>query len=292
MAPDADGKTPIFRAEAVAAAGGGNRLNTLSPIISAKMWIVTAALAFLLAMVVLWSFAGRIPLTVAGTGIFLRGERMDTCNARTEGYVTEVRKREGDRVVKGECVAVLSSGSTAKDDVQVEVRSPVDGRVIAMEVEVGDFVSPGAMVAVVASGAEKPMCVAFVALSEGRSIEIGMPVRVEFAASGVRSSAHAMGKVSQVEKFITSSEKMFGRVPSASFVEAVRSQFGPVMVVTTALDVDSSGRVLWDSAADSSDLLVDGTQCDIEVTIGTFRPAALVMPGLDSEVTSQASAAP
>ena len=78
MNPGAEGGEKIFREKALKSAGVQNRLNSLSPMITPQMWVLTSALAFLLLAVVIWGFAGRIPLTVQGEGIFVRGERLDS----------------------------------------------------------------------------------------------------------------------------------------------------------------------------------------------------------------------
>ena len=73
----AEGETKFVRTQAIESVGRQNRLNTLSPMITPQMWVLTSALGFLLLAVVVWGFAGRIPLTVQGEGIFVRGERLD-----------------------------------------------------------------------------------------------------------------------------------------------------------------------------------------------------------------------
>ncbi len=285
MSPEVDGDKKIFRAGALAAAGGGNRLHALSPIISPRLWVLTSALAFLLATIVAWGFMGRIPITVIGTGIFLRGERMDTCNTFAQGHVSEVRKREGDRVQAGECIAIVAAGPSDSDGQPTEALSPVSGRVVSIEVEVGDFVTSGRVVAVIASGSDAPRCIAFIPLSEGKCVVVGMPVRLEFSTADALGAAQAVGHVDYVDSFITSEEKMHGRVPNPTFVDAIRQQYGPVMAVTVLLDADPAGGggVKWNSGKGAAGLLIDGAPCDIEITIGEIRPVALIMPELDSQ---------
>lgn len=275
---------PIFRAEAIAAAGGGNRLNTLSPIISPRLWILTAALALMLAAIVAWGVLGKIPTTVIGSGIFLRGERLDAVHVLDGGYVSEIRVREGDRVSKGGCVAIISTGKSQSDGAPTQVLSPFEGRVVSIEAEVGDYLEAGRVISILSSGELAPTCIAFVALSEGKAIVKGMPARVTFATADAQAGAHVTGHVSHVDGFITSAERMLGRIPSASVVEAIRQQYGSVMAVTVAMDgdVNGAGGVHWSSGGGSKELLIDGAPCDIEVTIGEIRPVALIVPGIDA----------
>lgn len=287
MAPEADGNNQIFRAKAVEAAGGGNRLNTLSPIISPRLWLVTVAVGLLLATIVAWGVIGRIPVTVVGSGIYLRGDRLDAVHAMCDGYVSEILVKEGQRVAKGACVVVVGSGKGG--DAVTAVLAPSDGRVVSIDTELGDFVQAGRAVAILASGDESPHCLAFVPLSEGKSVALGMPARVTFATADAQGGASVVGTISHVDNFITSAERMLGRVPSSSLVDSIRQQYGSVMAVTILIDADEGGAggLKWSAGGGSKGLLVDGAPCDVEVTIGEIRPAALVMPGIDSSSPSQ-----
>jgi hypothetical protein len=280
MADGDDGTKKLFRAEALGALGGGNRLNTLSPIIEPRTWIVTASLSFLLLTVVIWGFAGRIPITVIGSGIFLRGEQLDTCNARSDGYVVAIERAEGERVARGERIATIALGSG--DAGTSEVFSPRDGRLLCVEAEPGDFVVSGQSVALLTSGSPRPTCLAFMPLSDGKSVAVGMPVRVRFATAGSAGTEQAVGRISQVDRFITSHQKALGHVPAAAVVSQIEGQFGAVVAVTVEFDEDATGAggVRWAGGAGSADLLIDGAPCDIEVFIDEIRPVSLVFPGL------------
>ncbi len=284
MAEPADGKKELFRAEALGAIGSRNRLNTLSPVIEPRIWILTASLAFLLGTVVIWSFAGRIPITVIGSGIFLHGEQLDTCNARSDGYVVSLEVREGDSVMTGRRVGTIAGGTP--DDSTSEVVAPKDGRIVSLEAEPGDFVVNGQSVALIVSGSPRPSCLAFVPLSEGKSVADGMQVRVTFQTADSAGGTQALGRVVQVDHFITSREKAFGHIPSHSIIEEVEGTYGSVMAVTIELDSDpaGAGKVKWVAGKGSEALLLDGAPCQIEIYIGEMRPVALVLPGFGGGV--------
>ncbi len=281
MAGSDDGKKEIFRAEALGAVGGRNRLNTLSPIIEPRTWVLTAALAILLLTVVIWGFAGRIPINVVGSGIFLRGEQLDTCNARSDGYVVSIDRHEGDRVTRGERVATIAFGASGGAE-STEVLAPKDGRLVSIEAEPGDFVESGQSVALLISGLPRPTCLAFIPLSEGKGVSVGMSVRVSFATADASGSDQAMARVAQVDRFITSHKKALGHVPSPTVVAQIEDQFGAVMAITVEFeeDAEGAGGVRWVAGKGAAELLIDGTPCDIEISIGEVPPVSMVFPGL------------
>ncbi|MSR44199.1 MAG: HlyD family efflux transporter periplasmic adaptor subunit [Phycisphaerales bacterium] len=281
MNPGSEGGAKIFRAQALQSVGGRNRLNALSPMISPQIWVVTAALALLLAAVVVWGFAGRIPLTVIGSGIFLRGERLDTVNAPMEGLIREMRKRDGDHVLAGECIAIVSASASAAD-ASTQVLASADGTIVSVETEVWDFVTKGQIIALIATGGDAPTCIAFVPLAEGKRIEIGMPVRAAFSNGDSYGDAQAIGQVSSIDGFVTGPDQMFGRVPSAGVIESIRERFGTVTAFVVAIDCDPNGQggLRWTTSSDRSSAVSNGTPCDIEVTVGQIRPIALLLPGM------------
>ncbi|MSR69473.1 MAG: HlyD family efflux transporter periplasmic adaptor subunit [Phycisphaerales bacterium] len=281
MTPSGEGEPKLFRKIALESMGGRNRLNTLSPLISPQMWIVTASLAFLLTAVVTWGFVGRIPVTVLGSGIFLRGERLDTVNSPMEGLIHEMRKSDGDHVLAGECIAIVSASASAAD-ASTQVLASADGTIVSVETEDWDFVTKGQIIALIATGSDAPTCIAFVPLAEGKRIEIGMPVRAAFSNVNSYGGGQAIGQVSAIDGFVTDPDQMFGRVPSAGVIESIRERFGTVTAFVVAIDRDPNGHggLRWTTSSDRSTAVTNGTLCDIEVTVGQVRPIALLLPGL------------
>lgn len=284
MDPGSEGGAQIFRAQALQSVGGRNRLNSLSPMISPQMWVLTSALGLLLATVVTWGFAGRIPLTVRGTGIFVRGERLDTVNAPYEGFIRKIHKSDGDRVKAGECIATMSS-SAVTTEAPTQVFASADGTVVSIDAEEWDFVTQGQILAVIATGSDAPICIAFVPLAEGKRVACGMPVRVAFSNGDSYGDAQAIGRVATIDGFVTGPDQMFGRVPSPAMIESIRERFGIVTAIVVALDLDTQGRagLRWTTRLAGSSTVTNGTPCDIEVIVNEIRPVALILPGFGQD---------
>lgn len=281
MTPAEEGESSLFRKTALESMGGRNRLNTLSPLISPQMWIVTASLAFLLATVVAWGFLGRIPIAVVGSGVFVRGERLDTVNAPMEGLVHEIRKRDGDRVRAGDCIAIIAPSASAMHE-KTEVLASADGTVVSIEAEDWDFVTKGQIIAIIATGNNDPTCIAFVPLAESKRIQLGMPVRAAFNHSDSFGDAQILGRVAMVDGFVTGPDQMFGRLPSPTVVESIRERFGAVTTLVVAFESDAQGHsgLRWTTPNGARAAVTDGTPCDVEIIVGQIRPIALILPGM------------
>ncbi len=284
MTPSGDGEPSLFRKSALESMGGRNRLNTLSPLITPRMWIVTAALALLLGAVATWGFFGRIPLVVIGSGVFLRGERFDTVNAPMDGLIRQLRKHDGDQVEAGECIAVIATGPSADAETRQIVASAA-GTLISCAVEEWDSVTRGQVLAIVATGSDAPTCIAFVPHADGQRIRDGMAVRASFGARHSFRDAQALGHVTEIDDLVTSHEQMLGRVPNAGVIELIRERFGSVSTLVVSFERHPSrvGGLVWATSVDSPLEPASGVPCEIEIIVDQVRPVSLVLPGLGAD---------
>jgi HlyD family secretion protein len=98
----------IFRKAALERLSSPEQLDYLMSITSPAGWLALSALAIILFLVVLWGFLGRIPDTVSGSGILIRGGAVFDVAAGNDGFVTEVLVKPGDPVTAGQVVANMS----------------------------------------------------------------------------------------------------------------------------------------------------------------------------------------
>jgi len=106
-----DGAPPektIFRKAALERLSSPEQLDYLMSITSPVGWLALSALAGVLFLIVLWGFLGRIPDTVAGSGILIRGGAVYDVSAGSDGFITQVLVKTGDQVKAGQVVAKMS----------------------------------------------------------------------------------------------------------------------------------------------------------------------------------------
>jgi HlyD family secretion protein len=104
-----DGKDPMFRDRAVDSVAAADRINQVAPIVSARLWLLAAGGGVLCAALLGWSFLGRVPLTVRGTGILIEGTMVVAAESPADGRIAEVRVKPGDVVAQGDVIAVIAS---------------------------------------------------------------------------------------------------------------------------------------------------------------------------------------
>jgi len=98
----------IFRKAALERLSSPEQLDYLMSITSPAGWLALTASAVILFLVVLWGFLGRIPDSVSGRGILIRGGAVFDVSAGSDGFITRVLVKPGDKVTAGQTVATMS----------------------------------------------------------------------------------------------------------------------------------------------------------------------------------------
>jgi HlyD family secretion protein len=102
------GERSIFRKAALERLSSPEQLDYLMSITSPAAWLALSALAIILFLIVLWGFLGRIPDSVSGRGILIRGGAVYDVAAANDGFITQVLVKPGDQVTSGQVVATMS----------------------------------------------------------------------------------------------------------------------------------------------------------------------------------------
>jgi len=98
-------KRPIFRQAALERLSNPEQLDRLMRVTNPRGWVALGGLALVLAFVLVWSVFGRIPTTIAGTGILLSSEGIHEVEVLGSGVVSELRVAVGDRIAIGDTIA-------------------------------------------------------------------------------------------------------------------------------------------------------------------------------------------
>ena len=94
----------VFRQSALARLASPEQLDQLMEVTDSKGWWTLTALTALIVAAVLWSWVGRIPTTVQGTGILLREGGVFDVQTTAGGQVMELSVTEGQAVRAGQVI--------------------------------------------------------------------------------------------------------------------------------------------------------------------------------------------
>lgn len=106
--------TTLFRKQALERAASPEQLDQLVQVIAPKNWLPLAALSSLVISGVVWSFVGRIPITVAGQGVLIYPGGVVDFQSPSSGRVLNISVKVGDLVKKGDVLATIDQAELQK----------------------------------------------------------------------------------------------------------------------------------------------------------------------------------
>lgn len=97
----------IFRKSSLDKLSSPEQLDKAITIISPSFWIAAIGGGLIIAVALVWSIFGRLPVNVNANGIYMGKDGMHAVVAEADGIVQEVFVAEGDTVTAGEKIAKL-----------------------------------------------------------------------------------------------------------------------------------------------------------------------------------------
>jgi HlyD family secretion protein len=107
-------KSDLFRKEALERASSPEELDQIMQVVSPKKWLPLVAVGSLVATGLTWSFLGRIPITVTGTGIIVYPSTVTLFQSPIAGKLRTINVRVGDYVTRGDVLATLDQSELLK----------------------------------------------------------------------------------------------------------------------------------------------------------------------------------
>ena len=97
----------IFRKSSLDKLSSPEQLDKAITIISPSFWIAAIGGGLIIAVALIWSIFGRLPVNVNANGIYMGSDNMHAVVAEADGIVKEVFVSEGDAVTAGQKIAQL-----------------------------------------------------------------------------------------------------------------------------------------------------------------------------------------
>jgi HlyD family secretion protein len=107
-------KTNLFRKEALDRLSSPERLDQLMQVAQPRKWIPLAAMGSLIAVGLVWSVFGRVPITVAGQGVLVFPSQVVAFQSPSSGQILSLNIRPGDQIKKGQVLATIDQTELQK----------------------------------------------------------------------------------------------------------------------------------------------------------------------------------
>ncbi len=112
----------IYRQEALERLQSPEELDRLLVVVNRKAWLILATLVALCCIGIVWSFLGRIPVSVDGFGVLVNPGNVKALQTPASGQITSIAVRVGQHVNKGELIARLDQPELRKQLEQLEAK--------------------------------------------------------------------------------------------------------------------------------------------------------------------------
>lgn len=238
------------------------------------MWLALVGFVILIAAGLVWGVLGRAADQVTGIGVMLPSEGLYDLSSPTPGIVRGITAHSGDSVTGDEVVVWLEQA-----DGQVrEVRSAIDGTIVAVLVKLGTFVDAGSPVATIEPAGSDLQVAMYVGAADGKQITPGMTAFI--APSTAPSSQYGMmkGTVSEVSGLTVSAEQYAVTLGQGSPLIDVLLARGPALEVVVILErANNPSGFAWTSSNGPDFPITSGTLADASVVIDESSPAEQIL---------------
>lgn len=316
-------KQSIFREVSLKRLSSPEQLDQLIKVTSPRAWLALIALSLLLASVIVWSFLGSIPTKIEGRGILLNNGGVFSLKPHSGGQVSNVRFKTGDMVAKGDVIARIEqpelvekingllstlynlerNEKTASPEYQAtetqvedlrkeldyrsQIVSPIEGRILELNVHKGSIVQPGETLATLEQyGATVRLeAVIYVTAELGGSIRPGMEVQISPAMVNKEEYGFMLGRVISVSEYPATPQSMMQTLGNENLVSLLAGQGAPLKVQVDLIpDASTVSGYKWSSPAGPPLTIASGTLVQGAVVITREKPISKVIPFFGARV--------
>ena len=262
----------LYRAEAIAAAQAGDRMDEAVRVVRPRQWVFLAVGALLAAAVGVWLVFGTISTQASGPGCPRRGAFGVPVTALENGQAVEVLKVNGDRVQAGDLVLILRD---ADGEIWQE-KAPVDGTIRSLlAVEAGvTFLTGDVMFLVERDG--DLMFQSLIPASQAEGIRVGMSASVSPATAPAGTYGYIPGTVVQRSDVLLNNTEL--SLIAEATGGALQATGEPQLLITVAPEeADTPSGFAWSFGSGPDTDIPVGTTAQVLVTLAAQSPLGIIV---------------
>jgi hypothetical protein len=246
------------------------RLQVTTP----RMWLALVGFVILIVAGLVWGILGRAADQVEGVGVMLPSDGLYELSSPAAGIVRGITAQNGDTVTTGEQVLSLE-----QPDGQVrEVRSAIDGSIVALLVKLGSYLDAGAVVASIEPAGSDLQVVVFVGAAAGKQITTGMTAYIAPSTAPPAQYGMMKGTVTEVSSLTVSADQLEVTLGTHSPLIDVLLARGPALEVVVQLErAATPSGFAWTASNGPNFPITSGTPVDASVVIDQSSPLQQIL---------------
>ncbi|MBU0650336.1 NHLP bacteriocin system secretion protein [bacterium] len=276
-----------FRNAALSRLSSPEELDLSLKITKPTGWLALLGLALILAGVICWSILGTISVKVKGQGVIIYPGGLTKIQSMKPGKVVSIKANEGDVVVKGNVIAIISVADASGNTKTEEITTPFTGRVVELDTDEGEFIIAGGEIMhleKISMQFEPLEVVAYVPISQGKKISPKMHAAISPTTINREKYGFIHGQVKVVSEFAITEKGMMRVLNNKSLVETFSTNQANLQVfISMDTDNETFSGYKWSSSKGPEIKLTSGTLCNIEVEIAKVKPISLIVPWFDKD---------
>lgn len=277
-----------FRFKALDRRRQPDQLDSPMLLASSRGWVAVFVVLITTVFVLIWAILGSIPQTTTVSGALAYPGGVVSVQAPVGGTLQVVDAQPEQDVKAGTTVATIK----ANNGKQVPVTVPADGRVVSLQSQVGQLVSPGApLLQLEQVGADQQQGLQVQLLVDAQQIPFireGQTVTVAVPGVSPRSFGRLQGTVAEVGAFPLSGAQLSSisgsQASPASVAGAEQAGGGDLIgphlvVVQLEQDLQNPSGYVWTSQTGPPITLNSRTPVEGEIELGSISPISMLIGG-------------
>ncbi|MEL7564536.1 MAG: NHLP bacteriocin system secretion protein [Dehalobacterium sp.] len=307
----------LFREASLKQLSSPEQLDERIKVTSSRAWLLLIAIGCIVLSAIVWGLWGSIPTKIGGQGILLNNGGVFSVRHHTSGQVTDIRFKLGDMVKKGDILARIEvpqlieeinsrlsvlyemdrkgqAGSPEyqaaekqvlelrqKLDYQSRIVSPIDGRILDLNINKGSIVQPGQSLLTLEQYGEtvKLEAVIYVFAEQGERILPGMEAQISPVIVNKEEYGFMLGRVISVAEYPATTQSMMETLGNENLVSLLSGQGAPLQVrIDLIPDGNTESGYRWSSPEGPPMSIHSGTLIRSEVITHREKPISKVIP--------------
>ncbi|MDI2130081.1 HlyD family efflux transporter periplasmic adaptor subunit [Yinghuangia seranimata] len=240
-------------------------------------WIALFVVMIVMTAGVVWTFAGRLDISVGAPGLLTRPAGTARVQSPFAGMVRTLAVRPTDKVTADQPIATIQG----QDGQTRVVTSPFAGQVIGVAADAGQVVGPGAtLVTVERSDAPNDRMVAMIFVPGDRAARLRPGNAVDLSVSTAPPAAFGLlrGKVTSVSPYPLTPEALAGLVGGEAAAQAFSHGAAPrLVVVDLVANAATASGYEWSTTAGPPMRLNTQVTVSASIDVGSQTPFSLIL---------------
>ena len=262
----------LYRKSALEKISSPDQLDTMLKISSPLSWLALAGAALIVVVTVIWSFAGRIPMTVTTTGIVAGPDGTNAVYSNVAGTVVNVFVSRGDKIYEKD---VLMEIETDRGEI-AQILSDQVGYASEIVAPEGSIITQNSEVLRVSPNTKSSqVVVCYVTTADAQKVKRGNYAYISLSSSDSKSYGHMVGRVVNIDAGAASAAAQKNVLGSDNNLGKSFSSDGKAVTAITSELYPSENSVsgyFWSNTKGDQLAVNNRDMCSVKIITKQVRP--------------------